>query len=387
MRQLAAVAAFCFALIAPVAARADGVVRTYYIAADPVVWNYTPDGTNRITGKPFGEEESIWTVRGKYTIGTEYKKALYRAYTDDTFTKLKERPAEWAHLGFLGPLIRAEVGDTIRVVFKNNVHFATSVHPHGVFYEKDSEGAPYADDTSGKDKADDVVPPGAVHVYTWQVPERAGPEPGGPSSAFWMYHSHAQEVHDVNAGLIGPMIVTAKGMAGEDLKPSDVDSEFIIAFFSIEEASSWYIKENVKTYMGDPGAVTYGRDQFGGHIVITPEGESLVGRENMNGFSYGNMPMMKMRAGERVRWYIMAGTNFEVHAPHWHGNTVTIAHMRTDVMQLTTMGMEIADMVPDATGIWFFHCHVSNHLMGGMSARFQVLLAEDAIAAASNGKD
>lgn len=381
MRSLISVIAAALAVVFVMAVSAQtekGQVRTYYIAADPVVWNYTPQGMNRITGQPFGEEESPWTVRGQYTIGTEYKKALYRAYTDETFSKLKERPGEWEHLGFMGPLIRAEVGDTIRVVFKNNVHFPASVHPHGVFYEKDSEGAPYADGTSGKEKADDAVPPGGIHVYTWQVPERAGPAPGGLSSAFWMYHSHAQEVHDVNAGLIGPMIVTAKGMSGEGLRPRDVDREFVIAFLSIEEAASWYIQENVKTYMGDPGAVTYGRDQlFGGHMVITPDGESFVNRESMNGFSYGNMPMLKMHADERVRWYIMAGTNFEIHAPHWHGNTVTISGMRTDVMQLLTMGMEIADMVADATGIWFFHCHVSNHLMGGMSARYMVLLPKE----------
>ena len=78
-------------------------------------------------------------------------------------------------LGFLGPLIRAEVGDTIQVIFRNNAKRPYSMHPHGVFYNKDSEGAPYEDGTSGADKADDGVPPGGTHKYTWQVPERAGP--------------------------------------------------------------------------------------------------------------------------------------------------------------------------------------------------------------------
>ena len=71
-------------------------------------------------------------------IGRKAKKALYREYTDDTFSTLKPRPSEWEHLGFLGPLVRAEVGDTIRVVFRNNTKFPASVHPHGVFYAKDS---------------------------------------------------------------------------------------------------------------------------------------------------------------------------------------------------------------------------------------------------------
>lgn len=350
-----------------------GVERIYYIASDPVAWNYAPQGKNVLLGEEFGEEEAFRTKQGDYYIGTEYKKALYREYTDDTFTELKPRSKDWEHLGFMGPLIRAEVGDTIKVVFKNNVHFPTSVHPHGVFYDKDSEGAPYDDGTGDEMKIDDFVQPGTVHTYNWEVPERAGPPEGGLSTAFWMYHSHSDEFRDVNSGLIAPMIITAKGMAGEDLQPTDVDREFVIAFMSTEEAASWYIEENVATYMGKPEDVTYRRGQFGGHIVVTPEGGSLVNHDALNGFTYGNMPMPTMRVGERVRWYIMAGTNFEIHAPHWHGNVLSANKMRLDVMEILTMGMQVADMVPDDPGIWMFHCHVSNHFMGGMSARYQVL--------------
>ena len=54
------------------------------------------------------------------------------------------------HLGVLGPSIRAEVGDTVHVVFRNTVRFPTSIHVHGLLYDKRSEGAPYADGTSGE---------------------------------------------------------------------------------------------------------------------------------------------------------------------------------------------------------------------------------------------
>ena len=66
------------------------------------------------------------------------------------------------------------------------------MHPHGVFYDKDSEGASYDDGTSGADKEDDAVPPGKTHTYTWKVPERAGPGPNDPSSIVWLYHSHTR---------------------------------------------------------------------------------------------------------------------------------------------------------------------------------------------------
>ncbi len=79
-----------------------------------------------------------------------------------------------------------------------------------------------------------------------------------------------------------------------------------------------------------------------------------------------------MRMGERVRWYLMATTNFELHAPHWHGNTVLVHNERTDVVNLITMGMVVADMVPDNPGTWLFHCHVGGHLEAGMQSLYTV---------------
>lgn len=43
-------------------------------------------------------------------------------------------------LGFLGPVLWAEVGDVISVHLKNFATRPYTIHPHGVFYEKDSEG-------------------------------------------------------------------------------------------------------------------------------------------------------------------------------------------------------------------------------------------------------
>jgi hypothetical protein len=60
-------------------------------------------------------------------------------------------------------------------VFKNNASRPHCVHPHGVFYAKDSERAAYEDGTTGKDEADDAVSPGNVHTYISSVPERTGP--------------------------------------------------------------------------------------------------------------------------------------------------------------------------------------------------------------------
>ncbi len=355
-------------------ARSAPTTHTYYIAADEVEWDYAPGGVNQITGQPFGEEEAFWVESGPHRIGKVYKKALFREYTDETFTTLKPHPPEWEHLGILGPLLRAEVGDTLRIVYRNNAPFPNGLHPHGVFYEKDSEGAPYADGTGAADQADDAVPPGGTHTYVWPVPERAGPGEGDSNSVFWMYHSHTDEVQDVNTGLIAPMIITARGATGANGAPEGVDRELIVAFDEVFENESYYLQENIQQYTSDPDGLFMIKDPFGQPLVAsdpmaTPDYNLM---NSLNGFVYGNLPGLTMRVGERVRWYIMATTNFEVHAPHWHGNTVLINGMRSDVATLLTMGMLIADMVPDNTGTWLFHCHVGPHLTGGMTSVYTV---------------
>ena len=96
---------------------AGGHSRTYYIAADEVAYGAQQGG-------PAG-----------------YRTAVYQEYTDDSFTRVKPRPAEWRHLSFLGPLIRANVGDTVRVVFRNRLSFAANVHPDAVRHRPDADNA------------------------------------------------------------------------------------------------------------------------------------------------------------------------------------------------------------------------------------------------------
>jgi len=220
--------------------------RIYYIAADEIEWNYAPSDSDLVMGHPLTEHQREWVEKDKDRIGRIYKKAVYREYTDSTFSTLKPRGAEWDHLGLLGPVIRAEVGDTIHVFFKNNSTIVTSMHPHGVFYLKDSEGAPTND---GVNAPGGSVAPGQRHHYVWPVPERAGPGPNDLSSIVWVYHGHHDHVRDLYAGLIGPMIITRKGMALEDGRPKDVDREFINLFMIWDENLSPYLNKNIANYM------------------------------------------------------------------------------------------------------------------------------------------
>jgi hephaestin len=352
--------------------------RQYYIAADEVDWDYMPTGKDQMMGMASAGYAKFFAQRGPHLIGKVYRKAMYREYTDATFAHLKPRSADDAYLGILGPIIHAEVGDTIHILFKNNATHPYSMHPHGVFYEKASEGSPYNDGVADSAKGGDSVAPGKSFAYEWKVPERAGPGPNDPSSIVWLYHSHATERKDVNAGLIGAIVVTRRGMARPDGTPKDVDREFVQLYMIFDENQSWYIDHNMQTYMSDPKHAN-----LADNVSKDPEGhyDALIGmgagtqnfRDTINGYQYANMPMMKMQLGDHVRWYMVTlGEAFNFHTPHWHGNTVLVGGQRTDVIALSPAQMITADMVPDAAGIWLTHCHVSDHMDAGMVGRYEV---------------
>jgi hephaestin len=345
--------------------------RTYYIAADEVDWEFAPTGVNQITG-----ESLAGNLFYDVYLGPAMRKSLYREYTDATFTTLRPVAPEWEHLGTLGPVIRGVVGDTIVIHFKNNTSFPASVHPHNVLYAKDSEGAPYQDGTSGADTADDAVQPLSTHVYTWHVPARAGPAEMDGSSILSMYHSHVDETRDTNSGLIGPMIITRAENARPDGTPNDVDREFVNLFTVFNENVSLQIDANIQANIDAGGICTTAQVDPPAPTVcneLNPDFVESNLKHSINGYIFGNLPGLTMRAGERVRWYLMGmGTEVDLHTPHWHGQTVTVAGMRTDVTSLLPATMVVANMVPDNPGEWLYHCHVNDHIDAGMIATFTV---------------
>lgn len=343
-------------------ASASAADRIYYLAAEELAWDYAPAGSDLMMGMPFNDDQKVFVERGPEAIGRVYKKVVYRAYTDKSFSTKVDRGAEWEHLGLFGPVLHAEVGDTMTVIFLNKASRPYTVHPHGVFYNKDSEGAPTADGTSGADKADDSVAPGATHTYFWKVPERAGPAESDPSSIIWPYHSHVNAPADTNSGLAGAIVITAKGKARPNGRPADVDREFITMFTVTDENMSWYLDENIEAY-ADPSAVDVESDEF-------VESNLMHG---INGYVYGNILGLDMKLGERVRWYqIGLGTEVDLHTPHWHGNVGVWDGHRVDTIDLMPATTRIVDMVPDDPGIWMFHCHVNDHITAGMTALYRV---------------
>lgn len=342
---------------------AEGATRVYYLGICEVEWNYAPTGKNIITGRSIKDdpEAAMFLKPGKDRVGSTYKKSVYKQYSDSTYTKEIPKPA-W--LGFLGPIIRGEVGDTITLHLKNFASRPYTVHPHGVFYTKDSEGSLYPDESSEDHKKDDAVPPGGNYTYTWTIPEDHSPMADDPTCLTWVYHSHIDAPKDIASGLIGPLLTCKEGaLTGTSQRRHDVDLDFFLMFSVIDENLSWHLEENIALFCTDPESVDKENEEF----------QESNRMHAINGYVYGNLPELTMCAGDHVAWHLFGmGSETDVHTAFFHGQTLTIRGHRSDVASLFPATFVTADMIPRNTGRWLLSCQNNNHLQAGMKALYEV---------------
>ncbi|PLX24507.1 copper oxidase [Candidatus Parcubacteria bacterium] len=96
----------------------------------------------------------------------------------------------WSYNGQIpGPVLRAELGDTIKVNFTNNLPQETTIHWHGVRVPNAMDGVPGV--------TQDAIEPGESFVYEF-IPKDAG--------TFW-FHPHVRSSEQVERGLYGILIV------------------------------------------------------------------------------------------------------------------------------------------------------------------------------------
>lgn len=346
----------------------NGTVRRYYVAAEEVMWDYTPQGGEMCSGslQPFSENALVFVQNATDRIGSTYLKAQFFEYTDGTFTTRKERSAEEAYLGIMGPILRAEVGDTMEVVFLNRVRHPTSMHPHGVRYDKRSEGANYEDGTKGDRIDDDIVATGDRHTYIWQVPETAAPGPSEGSTRLWMYHSHTNEITDTYAGLFGGIVVGRRGaLDPTTLRAKDVDRELVLHFSVMDEGQSLLFNENMELFFGGRDEELEGDDDFGESNLM----------HAINGYLFCNAPRLTFQQGERIRMYVMAlGTEVDMHTPNVQSSvfaTPQLTHV-TAALSMLPGSMHTMDAVAENPGLALLQCRIGDHINAGMSALLSV---------------
>ncbi|KAM6985179.1 hephaestin [Aplochiton taeniatus] len=355
-------------LLVNIVTKAASKEKVYYVGIIEKNWDYAPSGKDVTTGKDIDDDghASVFLKREPHRIGRVYKKALFREYTDASYTAQAPRPS-W--LGLLGPVLRAEVDDVIIVHLKNFASRNYSMHPHGVFYEKDAEGALYPDGTSGRWKRDEAVPPGGSYKYRWEVRPEYAPTQDDANCLTWAYHSHLMAPRDISAGLIGPLLTCKKGML-KDPPPSDpervrsdVDLDVFLFFSVLDEGQSWYLEENIQTFCSDPAGVDLDDPLFQQSNMM----------HSINGFGFGNLPGIQLCQHRRTAWHLFGmGNEVDVHTASFHGNTLLDRGHRTDSVSLFPATFVTATMVPVATGKWLLSCQVNIHLMAGMQALYEV---------------
>ncbi|KAM9034326.1 ceruloplasmin-like [Sarcophilus harrisii] len=337
--------------------------RHYYVGIREGTWNYAPTGKNIVNGKKISEDKElrsfIYLQRGAHRIGSTYKKAMYVQYTDGSYKKQVKKPA-W--LGFLGPILKGEVGDVFVIHMKNFASRPFSMHPHGATYTKENEGALYPDNTSGLQKKDDGVKPGQNYTYHWSITPEQGPEDGDHNCVTRIYHSHFDTVKDVASGLVGPLITCKKGSLKGDVEKG-IDHSFVVMFSEINENESWYLDENINTYCYEPDKVNKTDLEF-------IESNRM---HSMNGFMFGNMPGITMCMEDRVKWYFFGmGDVIDKHSIFLHGQSLIYLGHRIDTLSLFSASMVDVLMVAKSVGEWMLSCQINKHVDAGMQAYFKI---------------
>ncbi|MFL6112262.1 MAG: multicopper oxidase domain-containing protein [Catenulispora sp.] len=320
-----------------------GRIREYWIQADSFERNLVPNGRDGMMGMTFTPDQTTLQAIG------------YRAYTEHWGTPLPGNDDIGPNAGIPGPNIRGEVGDTIVVHFKNNdsfYKFPHSMHPHGVEYDSLSDGAWLAIDPN---KPGAAVKYGETYTYTWRVKPN--------SVGTWPYHDHSMP---------------------QDLAP----------FYPRKSASASAAKsDDGGMDMGDGAAVMEIGAQLGllGLIAITDHATPKADREFFlffhdmyqddvpglgqdmdcfNGYAFiDNTPTFKARAGERIRWRV-AALGREFHVFHLHGHRWWDGVRWTDSQILGPSMAITVEYTEDNPGDWLYHCHVTDHMLGGMVGRY-----------------
>ncbi|XP_034522596.1 coagulation factor V [Ailuropoda melanoleuca] len=293
-------------------------LRQFYVAAQGISWNYRPEPTT-LSSNP------------------SFKKIVYREY-EPYFQK--EKPQSKTS-GLLGPTLYAEVGDIVKVHFKNKADKPVSIHPQGIKYSKFSEGASYSDHTFPVEKMDDAIPPGQEYTYEWKISEDSGPTHNDPPCLTHIYYSYENLIQDFNSGLIGPLLICKKGTLTEDGIQKMFDKQHVLMFAVFDESKSW------------------------------SQSSSLM--YTVNGYVNGTMPDITVCAHDHVSWHLIGmSSGPELFSIHFNGQVLEQNHHKISAITLVSATSTTANMTMSPQGKWIISSLIPRHFQAGMQAYIDI---------------
>ncbi|XP_064450421.1 coagulation factor V isoform X2 [Mirounga angustirostris] len=293
-------------------------LRQFYVAAQGISWNYRPEPTN-LSSNP------------------SFKKIVYREY-EPYFQKEKPRSKT---SGLLGPTLYAEVGDMVKVHFKNKADKPVSIHPQGIKYSKSSEGASYSDHTFPVEKMDDAIAPGQEYTYEWKISEDSGPTHNDPPCLTHIYYSYENLIQDFNSGLIGPLLICKKGTLTEDGMQKMFDKQHVLMFAVFDESKSG------------------------------SQSSSLM--YTVNGYVNGTMPDITVCAHDHISWHLIGmSSGPELFSIHFNGQVLEQNHHKISAITLVSATSTTANMTMSPQGKWIISSLIPKHFQAGMQAYIDI---------------
>uniref|UniRef100_A0A674GX72 Coagulation factor VIII n=1 Tax=Taeniopygia guttata TaxID=59729 RepID=A0A674GX72_TAEGU len=230
------------------------VTWTYYIAAEEMDWDYAPL-------KPVSLDRnmaSLYLEPGPQQIGSKYKKVVFVEYEDATFKKRKVSNQQ--DKGILGPVIKGEVGDQFKIVFRNLASRPYNIYPHGL-----TSVRPYYAMRPSQGKKDvKYIPiaPGKSFTYSWSLTTEDGPTEADPRCLTRFYYSSIDPLRDTASGLIGPLLICSKKSMDQRGNQIMSDNMKLVLFSVFDENHSWYLEDNIKRFCSDAAHVDTQDPQF-----------------------------------------------------------------------------------------------------------------------------
>jgi len=235
----------------------------------------------------------------------------------------------WAYNGQIpGPILRANVGDKVRIILKNDLPESTSLHLHGVRVPNSMDGVdPYTQKP---------IEPGESFKYEFTALE----------PAVGMYHSHHNAQVQVPNGLAGALLIgdwKALGMQAAKGRLADTDGK---------------VDQEVVMVLNDSG--TIGLSLNGKSFPATSPYTMKVG-ETMLVHYYNEGSVTHPMHLHQPSGLVVAHDGAPLEYPFW-ADTLNVAPGER---------WTVAYTAKDA-GVWAWHCHILTHAETPSGMRYMV---------------
>lgn len=246
----------------------------------------------------------------------------------------------WGYNGRVnGPTLEAVEGDIVRIYVTNRLPAPTTVHWHGFILPSGMDGV------GGLSQK--AIQPGETFRYEFPLVQ----------NGTFMYHSHHDEMTQMQLGMMGLFVVHPKV---PEKNPPDRDYAILLSEWEIE----------VGAMRPDPNEMT----DFN---IFT-----------MNGRSFPGTTPMVAKTGERVRIRIGNLSSMSHHSIHLHGHHFLVTETDGGIIPESARWPETTVIMPTGStrtievgpvypGDWAMHCHMLHHVMNQMGHEFGNLIGLD----------